>query len=106
MAKTLNLDLSPEHSKEPRVKLEHSSKRCNDDDRHHGGLHRQLFRPSADRRKGPPSLIVLDALTYAGHRENLEGLPGPGSCELVVGSITDGALVAELLGASISRTPC
>jgi dTDP-glucose 4,6-dehydratase len=42
-------------------------------------------------------IIVLDALTYAGHKENLEGIPGPGTCELVVGNITDGALVAELL---------
>ncbi len=37
--------------------------------------------------------IVLDALTYAGHRENLEGVPH----ELVVGSITDAAFVASLL---------
>jgi dTDP-glucose 4,6-dehydratase len=39
-------------------------------------------------------VIVLDALTYAGHRENLDGLAG---VELVVGNICDGALVARLL---------
>lgn len=37
-------------------------------------------------------VVVLDALTYAGHRENLEGV----TCELRVGNITDGPLVAEL----------
>jgi dTDP-glucose 4,6-dehydratase len=45
-------------------------------------------------------VLVLDALTYAGHRENLEGvdqLGGSGSLELVVGNITDGPLVAKLL---------
>lgn len=42
-------------------------------------------------------VIVLDALTYAGHRENLEGIPGPGSVELIVGDITDGPKVADLL---------
>jgi dTDP-glucose 4,6-dehydratase len=39
------------------------------------------------------TVIVLDRLTYAGHRENLEGL----RCELVVGDIADSALVGELL---------
>ncbi len=43
------------------------------------------------------NVIVLDALTYAGHRENLEAVTGPGACELVVGNITDGALVSALL---------
>ena len=38
-------------------------------------------------------VTVLDALTYAGHRQNLEGL----SCELVVGDIRDGAKVRALL---------
>lgn len=38
-------------------------------------------------------VIVLDALTYAGHRENLDGV----NCELVVGSINDGKLVSQLL---------
>ena len=42
-------------------------------------------------------ILVLDALTYAGHRENLDGIPGPGSCELVVGNIKDGRATAELL---------
>lgn len=42
-------------------------------------------------------VIVLDALTYAGHKENLEGIEGPGSFELVVGDICDGPAVAELL---------
>ncbi len=42
-------------------------------------------------------VVVLDALTYAGHRENLEGIRGPGSCELVVGNICDDRLVRELL---------
>ena len=39
-------------------------------------------------------VVVLDALTYAGHRENL---PSHERCELVVGDICDGRLVAELL---------
>jgi dTDP-glucose 4,6-dehydratase len=38
-------------------------------------------------------VIVLDALTYAGHRENLEGV----SHELIVGNIKDEALVRDLL---------
>jgi dTDP-glucose 4,6-dehydratase len=45
-------------------------------------------------------VVVLDALTYAGFRENLNWLDGSnhaGSYELVHGSITDGALVARLL---------
>jgi dTDP-glucose 4,6-dehydratase len=43
--------------------------------------------------------IVLDALTYAGHRENLDpkDIPGPGGVELVEGNICDLALVRELL---------
>lgn len=37
--------------------------------------------------------IVLDALTYAGNKENLAGI----ACELVIGNICDRALVDELL---------
>ena len=42
-------------------------------------------------------VIVLDALTYAGHEENLSDLKGEGTCRLVKGSICDGALVSQLL---------
>ncbi len=42
-------------------------------------------------------VIVLDALTYAGHRENLEWIKGKGSWKLVVGDIKDPALVRDLL---------
>lgn len=44
-------------------------------------------------------IIVLDALTYAGHRTNLEWITpsSGGSWELVVGNIADGALVSRLL---------
>ena len=42
------------------------------------------------------TVIVLDAMTYAGHEENLEGIAGPGSVELVRGDIGDGALVTAL----------
>ncbi len=41
-------------------------------------------------------VIVLDALTYAGNRENLEWIK-PSNYELIVGSITDGKLVQSLL---------
>lgn len=47
-------------------------------------------------------VVVLDALTYAGHRENVEWIepsPAGGSCELVVADIRDGGKVAELLEA-------
>lgn len=40
------------------------------------------------------SVLVLDALTYAGHKENLAEVLN--KIELVVGGITDGALVASL----------
>ncbi len=40
-------------------------------------------------------LVVLDALTYAGHRENLAGID-PAGCQLVVGNIADGELVTRL----------
>lgn len=42
-------------------------------------------------------VTVLDLLTYAGHAENLEGIEGPGSFELVTGNICDGKLVSRLL---------
>lgn len=42
-------------------------------------------------------IIVLDKLTYAGHRENLDWISGAGSWELVQGDIQDGALVSSLL---------
>lgn len=44
-------------------------------------------------------VVVLDALTYAGHRENLEWITpahGNGSYELVVGDICDAALAQEV----------
>ena len=41
-------------------------------------------------------VIVLDALTYAGNRANLEGLP-PERCRLVVADVNDTDTVAELL---------
>jgi dTDP-glucose 4,6-dehydratase len=40
-------------------------------------------------------VVVLDALTYAGHRENLKWIKG--GWELVEGNICDGALVSKLL---------
>ncbi|MCD6036041.1 MAG: dTDP-glucose 4,6-dehydratase [Rickettsiales bacterium] len=43
-------------------------------------------------------VIVLDALTYAGHRENLDWIAqNPGSWELVKGNICDAELVGSLL---------
>jgi dTDP-glucose 4,6-dehydratase len=42
-------------------------------------------------------VVVLDALTYAGHRENLAWIPEQQNIELVVGNICDGALVSRLL---------
>ena len=44
-------------------------------------------------------VVVYDALTYAGHRENLEPLLGQGKVELVLGDITDEARV----GAELAR---
>src|SRR5688572_6118136 len=52
-----------------------------------------FVRQRVDRRD---TVIVLDAMTYAGHEENLEGITGPGSVELVRGDIGDGALVSAL----------
>lgn len=43
------------------------------------------------------SVVILDALTYAGHPENLEEIKGPGRFELVKGNICDGALAFRLL---------
>ncbi|MBU6375168.1 MAG: dTDP-glucose 4,6-dehydratase [Bdellovibrionales bacterium] len=47
-------------------------------------------------------VIILDAMTYAGHRENLDTIAQrtashPGSWELVIGDIRDSRLVSELL---------
>lgn len=42
-------------------------------------------------------VIILDALTYAGHRENLDGIHGPGRFELVVDNIRNGSLIFEIL---------
>ena len=42
-------------------------------------------------------VVVLDKLTYAGDRWNLEDVLEPGACELVVGDIGDGDLVGEVL---------
>ncbi len=41
--------------------------------------------------------VVLDALTYAGHRANLDQLKGSGEVHFVEGKIQDGELVARLL---------
>ncbi len=46
---------------------------------------------------GGHQVTVLDALTYAGHRANLEGVQGKGSFELIEGNICDAPLVARLL---------
>lgn len=43
------------------------------------------------------TVYVLDKLTYAGHTENLEGINGPGSFELVEGDICNPELVGSLL---------
>ena len=42
-------------------------------------------------------LVVLDALTYAGHRDNLVGLEDNPQLRFVEGDINDGDLVVELL---------
>lgn len=42
-------------------------------------------------------VIVLDALTYAGHPENLEGIQGPGRFELIEGNICDSEKVTSIL---------
>ncbi|MCM2280689.1 MAG: dTDP-glucose 4,6-dehydratase [Bdellovibrionaceae bacterium] len=43
------------------------------------------------------SVIVVDLLTYAGHRSNLEGLSGPGTLEFIQGDICDAKLIGRLL---------
>ena len=52
--------------------------------------HLLRFRPNA-------KAIVLDKLTYAGHRPNLQSEEKSGRCEMVVGDIADTRQVAELL---------
>ena len=47
--------------------------------------------------KNGDNVIVLDAMTYAGHKENLDWITGPGSYKLVVGNICDTTLVLKLL---------
>ena len=42
-------------------------------------------------------VVVLDALTYAGHRENLEGIKNSENLTFVQGMIQNGELVAQLL---------
>ncbi len=42
-------------------------------------------------------VIVFDALTYAGHRQNLEWIKKEGPFELIVGNICNGGFVARLL---------
>ena len=42
-------------------------------------------------------VVVLDALTYAGHLENLEGLANSRNLTFVKGDIRDGALISSLL---------
>ena len=44
-------------------------------------------------------IVVLDALTYAGNRANLDGLDG---VELVVGDICDTDLVSGLIDTAIA----
>jgi dTDP-glucose 4,6-dehydratase len=43
------------------------------------------------------TVTVLDKLTYAGHRESLDGLPAE-RCTLVVGDVCDAGLVEQLVG--------
>ena len=45
------------------------------------------------------TVVNLDKLTYAGNRESLDSIAGPGSHELVIGDIADRRLVADLLRA-------
>lgn len=42
-------------------------------------------------------VIVLDALTYAGHQENLAAITGSGSYQLIHGNIGDRQLVSQIL---------
>ncbi len=41
-------------------------------------------------------VVILDALTYAGHRENIEPVLKTGKAELIQGDICDGQLVSDL----------
>ena len=52
--------------------------------------HLQAARPET-------AVVVLDALTYAGSRENLRDLPDPARCAFVHGDICDRALVDRVL---------
>lgn len=52
---------------------------------------RQVVQTTEDQ------VVVLDALTYAANRASLAGIP-ESRCQLVVGSITDGELVDQLVG--------
>ena len=53
---------------------------------------RHLLASSPDMK-----VVVLDKLTYAGHRPNLEKEEKGGRCEVVVGDIADAKLVESLL---------
>ena len=55
---------------------------------------RRIYDPTLE---GISSVIVLDKMTYAGVKENLEGVLGQGNYSLVVGDICDGKLVSGLL---------
>jgi dTDP-glucose 4,6-dehydratase len=44
------------------------------------------------------NLVILDALTYAGHTENLEGVLDEKTCQMVTGDIRDFNLVDKLFG--------
>ena len=48
-------------------------------------------------RHADDRIVVLDALTYAGNRANLDGLSGEANYRFVHGDICDAALVAKLL---------
>ncbi|MDB4793605.1 dTDP-glucose 4,6-dehydratase [Methylacidiphilales bacterium] len=50
-----------------------------------------------DHPEPPQKIIVLDALTYSGNRENLAGLESDPRFEFVPGNILDQRLVAQLL---------
>ena len=58
-------------------------------------LAHDLLRP--DHPHPPKKVIVLDALTYAGSRENLAGLESDARFEFVAGNISDQKLVTHLL---------
>ncbi|HEX8111341.1 MAG TPA: dTDP-glucose 4,6-dehydratase [Kofleriaceae bacterium] len=60
-------------------------------------LTRALLADAAAR--GVARIVVLDALTYAGHRVNLDGVLGDPRLEFVEGDICDRALVERLFAA-------